>query len=130
VALLRAGLPVSTAGAAVNRYCNSGLQAIVQAAHMVVNEGVDAAIGGGVESITMMERDTSPNPWLVEHKPALYMAMGETAEVVAQRYHISREAQDEYSLVSQQRIAKAQQDGFFKDELAPQKVQRAMLDKK
>src|SRR5262245_8878637 len=130
VALLRAGLPVTTAGVTVNRYCNSGLQAIVQAAHLVINEGVDAAIGGGVESITMMGRDDSPNPWLLEHKPALYMAMGETAEVVAKRYHVSRQAQDEYSLVSQQRIAKAQQDGFFRDELAPMQVRRAVLDKK
>ena len=130
VATLRAGLPVSTAAVTVNRYCNSGLQAIVQAAHMVIHEGVEAAIGGGVESITMMGRDDSPNPWLLEHKPELYMAMGETAEVVAKRYHISRQAQDEYSLVSQQRIARAQQDGFFKDELAPMQVRRAILDKK
>jgi acetyl-CoA acetyltransferase family protein len=130
VAAMRAGLPVTTAAVTVNRFCNSGLQAIVQAAHLVANEGVDAAIGGGVESITMMERDTSPNPWLVERKPELYMAMGETAEVVAKRYQISREAQDEYSLVSQQRIARAQQDGFFKEELAPIQVRRAVLDKK
>ncbi len=103
---MRAGLPVTTSGVTVNRYCNSGLQAIVQAAHMVINEGVEAAIGGGVESITMMERDKSPNPWLLEHLPALYMAMGDTAEVVAKRYHITREAQDEYALVSQQRTAR------------------------
>ena len=64
VAALRAGLPVTTAGLTVNRFCNSGLQAIVQAAHMVVHEGVDAIIGGGVESITMMQRDNSPNPWV------------------------------------------------------------------
>ena len=113
VAALRAGLPVTTAGVTVNRYCNSGLQAIVQAAHMVMHEGVDATIGGGVESITMMERDNSPNPWIVEHIPSLYMAMGETAEVVAKRYNISRDAQDEYALVSQQRTARGQQDGFF-----------------
>ncbi len=130
VATLRAGLPVTTAAVTVNRYCNSGLQAIVQAAHMVIHEGVDAAIGGGVESITTMERDESLNPWIVEHKPALYMAMGETAEVVAKRYHISRQAQDEYSLASQQRIALAQRDGFLKSELAPMQVRRAVLDKK
>ena len=130
IATIRAGLPVTTAAVTVNRYCNSGLQAIVQAAHLVMNEGVDAAIGGGVESITMMERDNSPNPWIMAKKPELYMAMGETAEVVAKRYGISREAQDEYSLLSQQRIAKAQQDGFFKDELAPMQVRRAILDKK
>jgi acetyl-CoA acetyltransferase family protein len=130
VAALRAGLPVTTAGVTVNRYCNSGLQAIVQAAHMVINEGVDAVIGGGVESITMMESDNSPNPWIVEHIPALYMAMGDTAEVVAKRYNISRESQDEYALVSQQRTARAQQDGFFAGELAPIQVRRAVLDKK
>src|SRR5918995_3583581 len=130
VAALRAGLPVTTAGLTVNRFCNSGLQAIVQAAHMVVSEGVETAIGGGVESITMMQRDNSPNPVVKEEHPGLYMVMGETAEVVAKRYRVSREAQDEYSLVSQQRIAKAQQDGFFKEELAPIDVTRAVLDKK
>jgi acetyl-CoA acetyltransferase family protein len=130
VALLRAGLPVTTPGVTVNRYCNSGLQAIVQAAHLVLHEGVDAAIGGGVESITMMERDNTPNPWIVERLPALYMAMGDTAEVVAKRYKISRDAQDEYSLVSQQRTARAQQEGFFAGELAPLQVRRAVLDKK
>ena len=130
VAALRAGLPVTTAGVTVNRYCNSGLQAIVQAAHMVLHEGVEAAIGGGVESITMMERDHSPNPWVMEHIPALYMAMGDTAEVVAKRYNVARDAQDEYSLVSQQRTARGQQEGFFAGELAPMQVRRAILDKK
>jgi acetyl-CoA acetyltransferase family protein len=130
VAALRAGLPVTTAGVTVNRFCNSGLQAVVQAAHMVLSESVDAVIGGGVESITMMVRDQSPNPWVLEHHPGLYMPMGETAEVVAKRYGITRQAQDEYSLVSQQRIARAQQDGFFSDEMAPIQVRRAVLDKK
>src|SRR5688500_18002303 len=106
VAALRAGLPVTTPAVTVNRFCNSGLQAVVQACHMVMLEGVDAAIGGGVESITMMERDNSPNPWLLEHLPALYLPMGETAEVVAKRYHITRQAQDELSLASQQRTAR------------------------
>jgi acetyl-CoA acyltransferase len=130
VAALRAGLPVTTAGLTVNRYCNSGLQAIVQAAHMIVNEGVDVAIGGGVESITMMQRDNSPNPVVKAQHPGLYMVMGETAEVVAKRYHVSREAQDEYSLISQQRVARAQQDGFLSGEIAPIEVTRAVLDKK
>ena len=130
VAALRAGLPVTTAGLTVNRFCNSGLQAIVQAAHMVMLEGAEAVIGGGVESITMMQRDQSPNPWLQERRPGLYMTMGETAEVVATRYAIGRQAQDEYALVSQQRTAAAQQSGFFKDELAPLQVRRAVLDKK
>jgi acetyl-CoA acetyltransferase family protein len=130
VAALRAGLPVSTPGVTVNRFCNSGLQAVVQAAHMVVQEGVEAAIGGGVESITMMQRDTSPNPWVQQRHPGLYMVMGETAEVVAKRYGVTRLAQDEYSLVSQQRIARAQQQGFFAGEIAPIDVRRAILDKK
>ncbi|HEU4732972.1 MAG TPA: thiolase family protein [Kofleriaceae bacterium] len=130
VAALRAGLPPTVAGLTVNRFCNSGLQAVVQAAHMVMLEGVEAIIGGGVESITMMERDSSPNPWVVEHHPALYMAMGDTAEVVAKRYSVTRQAQDELSLASQQRIARAQREGFFKDEIAPIQVRRAILDKK
>ena len=130
VAALRAGLPVTTAGVTVNRFCNSGLQAIVQAAHMIINEGVDAAIGGGVESITMMQRDNSPNPVVKERHPGLYMVMGETAEVVAKRYNVSRQAQDEYSVISQQRVATAQQDGFFTGEIAPIEVTRAILDKK
>ncbi len=130
VSALRAGLPVTTPGVTVNRFCNSGLQAIVQAAHMVLQEGVEAAIGGGVESITMMQRDSSPNPWVKEHYPGIYMAMGDTAEVVAKRYKVSRRAQDELSLVSQQRIANAQQSGFFKGEIAPIEVTRAILDKK
>src|SRR2546426_12194581 len=94
VAALRAGLPVTTPGVTVNRFCNSGLQAIVQAAHMVLQEGVEAAIGGGIESITMLQRDNSPNPRVKEHYPGLYMVMGDTAEVVAKRYHVSRQAQD------------------------------------
>jgi acetyl-CoA acetyltransferase family protein len=130
VAALRAGLPVTTPGVTVNRYCNSGLQAIVQAAHMVLQEGAEAAIGGGVESITMMQRDSSPNPWVKEHYPGLYMAMGDTAEVVAKRYKVTRRAQDELSLSSQQRIANAQQSGFFRGEIAPIDVTRAILDKK
>ena len=130
VAALRAGLPVTVAGVTVNRFCNSGLQAIVQAAHMVMNEGVDVAIGGGVESITMMQRDNSPNPVVKEQHPGVYMVMGETAEVVAKRYNVPRQAQDEYSLISQQRVARAQQDGFFSGEIAPIDVRRAVLDKK
>ena len=130
VAALRAGLPVTTPGVTVNRFCNSGLQAVVQAAHMVLQEGVEAAIGGGIESITMMQRDQCPNPWVAAQHPGVYMAMGETAEIVARRYTISRQAQDEYALASQQRTARAQQEGFFKEELAPMRVTRAVLDKK
>jgi acetyl-CoA acyltransferase len=130
VAALGAGLPVTTAGLTVNRFCASGLQAIVQAAHMVVREGADAVIGGGVESITLITRDNSPSPVVKERYPGVYMVMGETAEVVARRYGITRDAQDEYALVSQQRTARAQAEGFFADELAPIRVTRAILDKK
>jgi acetyl-CoA acyltransferase len=130
VAAIRAGLPVTVAGTTVNRFCSSGLQAIAMAAHHIMNEGVEVAIGGGVESITMMQRDSSPNPWVKEHYPGVYMVMGDTAEVVAKRYKISRETQDQYALLSQQRTARAQQEGFFKEELAPLQVVRGVLDKK
>src|SRR2546425_6313392 len=130
VALVRAGLPVSIAGTTVNRFCSSGLQAIAMAAHQIILGGAEAAIGGGLESISMMKRDSDPNPWVKERKPGIYMVMGDTAEVVAKRYKISREAQDEYSLVSQQRTARAQDSGFFKEELAPLQVVRGIVDKK
>ncbi|MGH7356050.1 MAG: thiolase family protein [Candidatus Rokuibacteriota bacterium] len=130
VAAMRAGLPVSVGGLTVNRFCSSGLQAIAIAANYVMNNGADVMIGGGIESITMMERDKSPNPWVKERLPGIYMVMGDTAEVVAKRYKISRETQDRYSLSSQQRTARAQQEGFFKEELAPMHVTRAILDKK
>jgi acetyl-CoA acetyltransferase family protein len=130
VAALRAGLPVTTSGVTVNRFCSSGLQAIVQAAHMVVVEGMEAIIAGGVESISLVERDCSPNPWIQEHLPGVYMVMGETAEVVARRYAITREHQDEYAFLSQQRTARAQRGGFFNDEIAPIAVTRAVLDRK
>lgn len=130
VSALLAGLPTSVAGATINRFCSSGLQAIAVAAHQIVDEGVDAAIGGGVESISLTPRDFSPHPQLRERMPGLYMVMGETAEVVAKRYKVSRQSQDEYALLSQQRTARAQQEGYFKGEIAPIGVTRAILDKK
>src|SRR5438552_5276411 len=130
VGAMRAGLPPSVAGTTVNRFCSSGLQAIAMAAHHIMNDGAEAAIGGGVESITMMKRDNDPNPWVKEHLPGIYMVMGDTAEVVAKRYKIGREAQDRYALSSQQRTARAQPEGFFKEELAPMHVTRGILDKK
>jgi acetyl-CoA acyltransferase len=129
VAALGAGLPVTAAGLTVNRFCASGLQAIAQAVHMVVHEGADAVIGGGVESISLVTRDNSPSPIVRERYPGVYMVMGETAEVVAKKHCISRDAQDEYALVSQQRTAKAQAVGLFDAELAPIQVTRAVLDK-
>jgi acetyl-CoA acyltransferase len=130
IAAMLSGLSPTVAGLTVNRFCSSGLQAIALAAHQIIHEGVDAAIGGGVESITMTVRDNSPNPKLQERLPGIYMVMGDTAEVVAKRYKISRQLQDEYSLLSQQRTARAQQEGFFDKEIAPMKVTRGILDKK
>ena len=135
VAAIRAGLPTSVAGITLNRFCSSGLQAIAMAAHEIVHEGASACIGGGVESITAMyglqiDPQKAINPWVYEHKPGIYMVMGDTAEIVAKRYKISREVQDQYALSSQLRTAIAQQAGYFKEELAPLQVTRALLDKK
>jgi acetyl-CoA acyltransferase len=130
VAAMLSGLPPTVAGTTVNRFCSSGLQAIAMVAHQIVHEGVDAAIGGGVESISLAVRDASPNPRLQEKMPGVYMVMGDTAEVVAKRYKVSRQVQDEYSLLSQQRTARAQQESFFSKEIAPIKVTKAILDKK
>ncbi len=130
VAAMLAGLPTSVVGTTINRFCSSGLQAIAVAAHQIVQEGVDAAIGGGVESISLTPRDFHPHPELQQRLPGLYMVMGVTAEVVAKRYNIGRQAQDEYAVGSQQRTARAQQDGFFGGEIAPMRVTRAILDKK
>jgi acetyl-CoA acyltransferase len=130
VASLIAGLPTSVAATTVNRFCSSGLQAIAMAAHQILQEGADAAIGGGVESISLIKRGKDPNPWVQGHYPGIYMVMGDTAEVVAKRYKISRQAQDEYSLQSQQRTARAQREGFFSGEIAPMRATKAVLDKK
>jgi acetyl-CoA acyltransferase len=129
-AAMLSGLPTSVAGTTINRFCSSGLQAIAVAAHQIVNEGVAAAIGGGVESITMLTRDNNPHPVLLEKMPGIYMVMGNTAEVVAKRYKIDRRSQDEYSLLSQQRTAYAQKQNFFDAEIAPITVTRGLLDKK
>src|SRR5262245_6996089 len=130
VAAIRAGLPATVAGMTVNRFCSSGLQAVALAAQEIMHEGADAVLAGGVESITAnVNVKHDPNPWAREHKPGIYMVMGETAEVVARRYKIGRDAQDEYALSSQQRTARAQKEGFFKDELAPMRVVRGILDK-
>jgi acetyl-CoA acyltransferase len=130
IAAMLAGLPTSVPGTTINRFCSSGLQAIALAAYQIINGGSEAVIGGGVESITMTPRSSDPNPCMLEQLPGLYMVMGDTAEVVAKRYKIGRREQDEYSLLSQQRTARAQQEGFFQDEIAPMKVTKALLDKK
>ena len=123
-----AGLPASVPGTTVNRFCSSGLQAIAMAAHEIA-EGANAVIAGGVESISLVTRDADPHPVLLEKVPGLYMVMGATAEVVAKRYQISREAQDEYALKSQQRTARAQEAGLLAEEIAPITVTMAVLDK-
>src|SRR5215472_5165122 len=110
VALL-AGLPVTVAGGTVSRFCSSGLNAVAVGAHMVQVEGYDVVVTGGLESITMLQNLF--NPYFKDHHTAIYMPMGITAEVVAERYKISRQAQDEYALRSQKRTAAAQQAGKF-----------------
>ncbi|MDX1633940.1 MAG: acetyl-CoA C-acyltransferase [Marinobacter sp.] len=124
LAAIRAGLPVTTAGMSINRFCSSGLQAISLAAQRVLSEKVPAMVAGGVESISLVQNDKmnafhATNDWLMKNKPELYLSMIETADIVAKRYNISREAQDEYALVSQQRTAKAQEAGYFDDEIVP-----------
>jgi acetyl-CoA acyltransferase len=130
VSALLAGLPTSVGGVTLNRFCSSGLQSIAQAAYQIVSGGSEVMIGGGVESITLTPRNHDPNPKLLEQVPGLYMVMGETAEVVAKRYKINRQAQDEYALLSQQRTARAQLEGFFQEEIAPMRTVRVTLDKK
>lgn len=130
ISAMLAGLPTSVAGATINRFCSSGLQAIALAAYQIIHGGSEAVIGGGVESISMTPRSSDPNPRMLEQLPGLYMVMGNTAEVIAKRYKISRQAQDEYSLLSQQRTARAQRESLFSEEIAPMKVTKAILDKK
>ncbi len=130
-AVIRAGLPVSIAATTVNRFCASGLQAIAMGGHMINQEGAKAILVGGVESISMVQPPArhSRNAWIEEHKPELYQAMIETADTVAKRYGISREAQDELSLQSQQRTAAAQKAGHYDAEVAPMEVTKAVKDK-
>ncbi|VAW03753.1 3-ketoacyl-CoA thiolase @ Acetyl-CoA acetyltransferase, partial [hydrothermal vent metagenome] len=119
-AALRAGFPVSVPGMSVDRQCASGMMAIATAAKQVVADNMDVVIGAGVESISTNQTSdmfVRPDPWLMENLPATYMQMIETAEIVAERYDISRAAQDEYSLQSQQRTHAAQQAGKFDDEI-------------
>jgi acetyl-CoA acyltransferase len=122
-AAMLAGLPVTTAGTTINRFCSSGLQAIAFGAHQIMIEGSDVVMAGGSESITMLQNDWNKkdvfNPWLMENLRAIYMPMGITAEVVAERYKVSREEQDKYALSSQQRTAAAQKSGKLDEEIFP-----------
>ena len=130
---LRAGLPVSTAGVTVNRFCSSGLQTIAMAAQRVIVDRVPVAIAGGVESISCVQQEANPHMrregWLVEHKPEIYWSMLETAEKVAKHYGIPREKQDDYGARSQQRAAAAQAAGRFADEIVPMTTVMGVADK-
>ncbi len=129
---LRAGFPIGVSGISLDRQCASGMMAIATAAKQVIVDNMNVVIGGGVESISLNQTGdmfVRPDPWLVEHLPATYMAMIETAEIVAERYKISRERQDEYSLQSQQRTAAAQAAGKFDDEIVPLASVMKVVDK-
>jgi acetyl-CoA C-acetyltransferase len=131
---LRAGLPVTTSGVTVNRFCSSGMQAIAMAAHRVIVDRVPVMVAGGVESVSLVQNEHFNNhrihePWIDEHKPELYLPMIDTAEVVAKRYYVTREMQDEYALASQQRTAAGQRAGRFDAEIVPMTVTRLTQDK-
>jgi len=130
---LRAGLPITTAGLSINRFCSSGLQSIALAAQRVMTEGAEVIVAGGLESISCVQNETNTHmrkdPWIDEHKPTLYWSMLQTAENVAKRYNIPKEAQDEYGVRSQLRAAAAQAAGKFKDEIAPMTTTMGVIDK-
>ena len=131
--VLSKSLPITTAGQTINRFCSSGLQSIAIAAHQIASGQTEVAMAGGVDSISMGARQqgskAEKNPTLVEQKPEIYMAMGNTAEVVARRYQVTREMQDEYSLQSQQRYAKAAESGAIAEEIVPMSVTMKKVDK-
>jgi acetyl-CoA C-acetyltransferase len=131
---LRAGLPVTTGGTTVNRFCSSGMQAIAMAAQRVIVDRVPVMVAGGLESISLVQNEhfnthKLHEQWILDHKPELYMPMIDTAEVVAKRYYITREAQDEYALLSQQRTAAGQQGGRFDAEIVPLATKKLVQDK-
>jgi acetyl-CoA C-acetyltransferase len=129
---LRAGLPESTAGVTVNRFCSSGLQTIAMAAQRVITEKVPVIVAGGLDSISCVQNDMNTrmrqDPWLTEHEPGIFWSMIQTAEQVARHYGISRERQDEYGVRSQKRAAEARAAGRFNDEIAPMKVTMGVVD--
>jgi acetyl-CoA acetyltransferase family protein len=134
IAAMAAGFPKEVAATTVNRFCSSGSQAVMMAAHQIIHEGADVAIGAGVETITMMQDGTQnthrlANATAKERFPGLYFPMGVTAEIVAERYGISREDQDAYSLQSQQRYAAAADAGYIREEIVPLKVTRRVTKK-
>jgi len=133
-AALRAGLPVTVSAMTVNRFCSSGLQAIALAAQRVILDGVPVAVAGGLESISLVQNEhlnayRLQEDWLLEHKPSIYYPMLQTAEIVAERYQVSREAQDAYALLSQERTAAGQKAGRFDAEIVPLKTVKLVTDK-
>ena len=133
-AALRAGLPVTTSGATVNRFCSSGMQAIAIAAQRILVDRVPIMVAGGLESVSLVQNEHFNNyriheTWMDEHKPEVYMPMLETAEVVAKRYDVTREQQDEYALASQQRVAAGQRAGRFDAEIVPLTTRKLVQDK-
>ncbi len=132
-AALRAGIPSTASAMTVNRFCSSGLQAMALAAGRIVNDGAPVAVAGGLESISLVQFNMNQfhyrDEWLLENKPDIYMPMIETADIVAARYGISREAQDEYALESQRRTAAAQQAGRLAEEIVPMTVMKEVVDK-
>ncbi|WP_028713450.1 acetyl-CoA C-acyltransferase [Paracoccus sp. J55] len=134
IVAMRAGFPVSVPAATVSRQCASGLQAILGAAHRIMDGSLDVAVAAGVESISLVQNDHTNlyyarDPWLEQNRPTIYMPMLDTAEVVASRYGIGRERQDHYALTSQQRTAAAQAEGRFDDEIVPLPSVRKVVDK-
>ena len=133
LAVVLSKLPITTAGVTINRFCSSGLQSIAIAANQIASGQTEVAIAGGVDSISMRTRQdpgkAELNKTLLEEKPDIFMAMGNTAEVVARRYQVTREMQDEYALQSQQRYAQAQQAGWIGEEIVPMPATMKKVDK-
>ncbi len=131
---IRAGMPVEVSGMTMDRQCSSGMMAIATAAKQVVIDQAPVVVAGGIDSISLVQNDKmnhfrTPDPWIREHKPDLHLPMIDTAEVVAKRYNVTREQQDEYGLQSQQRTAAGQEAGAFDDEIIAMKATKMILDK-
>jgi acetyl-CoA C-acetyltransferase len=129
---IRAGLPVTTGGMTVNRFCSSGLQTIALAAQRIMSGEAQVLVAGGLESISLVQDGRVPpvhNQWILEHKPAIYMTMIETADIVAERYQVTREAQDQFALESQKRTAAGQAAGRYDAEIVPLKTTKKNVNK-
>ncbi|MAK09255.1 MAG: acetyl-CoA C-acyltransferase [Rhodobacteraceae bacterium] len=131
---IRGGLPVTTAGVTINRFCSSGMQAITMAAQRIMTNELEVCIAGGLESISLVQNEHQNNfmsqeNWINQNKPELYYTMIQTAEVVSKRYNISREEQDEYGLQSQQRMANAQKSGYLDKEIFPLETTKLVKNK-